>query len=71
MISALVSWYQHDFILGAIATVAGLLVISPMLISKRTRQWVRRALDADIEFIGLVVLMLAIVLFAIYNNIAH
>lgn len=66
MINALVSWYQHDFILGA--TLAGLLVIAPMLISKRTRQWAKRALDADIEFIGVVVLAIAIVSVAIYNN---
>lgn len=71
MIDALMTWYRYNFIAGSLALLAGLAVIAPLLISKRTRQWGKRALDSDIEAIGMVVLVLVIVGFVIYNNVAR
>lgn len=71
MIDAVISWYQQHFIISTIATAAGLLVIAPLLLSKRSRRWAQRVLDGDIEIVGMVALGLAIVAFAVYNNVSR
>jgi hypothetical protein len=57
-------------VISTISTAAGLLVVVPLLASKRTRRSGQRMLDGDIEAIGIVVLVLAIIAIAIYNRLS-
>jgi hypothetical protein len=66
----LLNWFEQHLVISTVTTVAGLLVVVPLLISKRTHRWAQRMLDSDIEAIGAVVLVLAIIAIALYNRLS-
>ena len=66
----LLRWFEQHLVISTVTTVAGLLVVVPLLISKRTRRWAQRTLDGDIEAIGTLVLVLAIIAIALYNGLS-
>ena len=67
-IQTVVNSWKYHFWFSTIATVAGLLVIAPILLSKRLRKRLSK-MDLDPEFVGLAVVLLTIAGFAIYNNL--
>jgi len=67
-IDALVNFWKYNFWLSTICTVVGVLVLAPLLLSKRLRNRTPK-LYAEPELIGMSVLILAIIGFAIYNNL--
>ncbi len=64
MFDQLVNSWKFDFWLGLASLVAGLIVISPLLLSSRFR---KRALDFDLEAIGLFALVVLVVSIGCYN----
>ena len=66
MLHELLNWWQFNFWLGLASLAAGVAVISPFLLSKRFRKWLTRG-DFDLEGIGLVALVLAVIAIGLYN----
>jgi hypothetical protein len=69
MLHELSNWWQFNFWLGLASLAAGIVVISPCLLSKRFRKWFSRG-DFDLEGIGLVALVLAVLAIGMYNYFA-
>ena len=64
MFNQLMNSWKFDFWLGLASLVAGLVVITPLLLSSRFR---KRFPDLDIEAIGLLALIVLVVLIGCYN----
>ena len=69
MLHELSNWWQFNFWLGLASLGAGIAVISPFFLSKRFRKWFSRG-DFDLEGIGFVALVVAVLAFGVYNNFA-
>jgi hypothetical protein len=67
---AISSWWQFNFWTGLACLVAGVAVISPLLLSKSFRKRFGR-IDFDLEVLGLVVLVVAVILIGLYNHFWH
>ena len=66
MLHAFWDWWQFNFYLGLASLAAGIAVISPFLLNKSSRKRISR-MDLDLEALGLVVLILAVVIVGLYN----
>ena len=66
MLSQLLDSWQFNFWRGLASLCAGLLVISPCLLVPSLRRKILKA-DLDIEAIGLIALVVAIVAIGCYN----
>ncbi len=66
MLSQLLDSWQFNFWRGLASLCAGLLVISPCLLVPSLRRKILKA-DLDIEAIGLIALVVAIVTIGCYN----
>ena len=69
MLHELSNWWQWNFWLGLASLAAGIAVISPFLLSKRFRKLFSRG-DFDLEGIGLIALILAVIAVGLYNRFA-
>lgn len=69
MLKEMLDWWWRHFWLGLAATVVGLIAISPLLLSKRFRKWFSRS-DLDLENLGLLLIVVAIVAIGVYNRLS-
>lgn len=67
MLSQLLGTWQFNFWLGLASVLAGLVVISPCLLIPGLRRRILKA-NVDIEGIGLIALVFAIVVIGCYNR---
>lgn len=67
MFSALSEHWQFNFWLGLASLVAGLVVVSPCLLVPSWRRRILKA-DLDIEGVGVMALVVAVVAVACYNR---
>jgi uncharacterized membrane protein (DUF4010 family) len=70
MLKTIVRWWQFHFWLGTACLVAGIAVVSPFLPSKAFGKWFGRS-DIDLETLGLVVLVVAVVIIGLYNYLGR
>ncbi len=68
LFESVVTYWKYNFWFSTTCTVAGLILISPFLLSKKLRKRAS-SMDVDPEFIGMAAILLAVIGFAIYNNL--
>ena len=67
MFKAIFDWWQFNVWLGTACLAAGIAVVLPFLLSKSFRKWFVRS-DIDLETVGLIVLIIAVVIIGLYNS---
>lgn len=70
MLEEVLDWWKFNFWFDASCLVAGIVVVLPLLLSRTFRKWFDRS-DIDLEFIGLVALVLAGATIGLYNYLGR
>ena len=68
MLAEMWQWMQFDFWRSLACLAVGAVIIFPLLLNKSFRRRVNGFRSDDLEAIGLIVLVLAIVGIGLYNN---
>lgn len=66
MFEQFLNWWSFNFWLGLVSLITGLVIVSPFLLSKNFRRRILRS-DFDIEAIGIVALVVAVIAIGCYN----
>ena len=66
MLKTIFDWWQFNFWFGTACLAAGIAVVLPFLLSKTFRKRFARS-DIDLEAIGLIALVIAVIIIGLYN----